>query len=245
MKLNKPTQSLLITALCIGAVATINAQSPNQTQPGQNQTGQTDQQPGTHQYTGQEPQSQQGSQYRQDNRLSQDQYRMSSTNQNRTYETTDRSTTSAMSTMGSSVVTKANKASSLIGMDVKNQNGENLGEIKDVVINLNQEKVAYAVMQTGMGIMGTGKLHAVPLRAFQTSADGDHLILNADKDKLARAEGFDKENWPSLNTPAWGAEPFWQDNTTLRGSELRSTEGTRDSQRNRRDSTGTPGTTTR
>ena len=27
------------------------------------------------------------------------------------------------------------------------------------------------------------------------------------------APGFDKNNWPAINNPSWGAEPFWQKTT--------------------------------
>jgi sporulation protein YlmC with PRC-barrel domain len=106
---------------------------------------------------------------------------------------------------------KINKASSLIGATVKNQQGVSLGKIHDVVIDLNSERVAYAVLDSGAGLLNPQKLHAVPLRAFQADADGKTLILNADRQKLVQSEGFDKNNWPGVTTTAWGAEPFWKD----------------------------------
>ncbi len=109
---------------------------------------------------------------------------------------------------------KINRTSELIGTKVKNAQGESLGKVKDVVIDYSSGKVAYVVMAT------SDKLHAVPLGAFQPSADGQHLTLNADKEKLVRAEGFDKDNWPSLASPTFGAEPFWKDNSDLKEQEL-------------------------
>ena len=38
------------------------------------------------------------------------------------------------------------------------------------------------------------------------------MILDADKDKVANAQGFDRNNWPSTTNPVWGAQPFWQSN---------------------------------
>ena len=116
---------------------------------------------------------------------------------------------------------KANKASSLIGSTVKNQQGEKLGKIEDIVIDFSSDRVAYVVLATDSGILQSEKLHAVPLRAFQCSADGTSVTLNTDKEKLTRSEGFDKNNWPSLNTATWGAEPFWKDTqgTDLQGRQ--------------------------
>jgi sporulation protein YlmC with PRC-barrel domain len=106
---------------------------------------------------------------------------------------------------------KINRASSLIGATVKNQQGLLLGKIHDIVIDLSSERVAYAVLDSGAGVLNPQKLHAVPLRAFQADADGKTLILNADRQKLVQSEGFDKNNWPGMTTAAWGAEPFWKD----------------------------------
>ena len=115
---------------------------------------------------------------------------------------------------------KANKASSLVGMDVKNPQGESLGKIEDIVINPRTERVAYCVLGQRETILSKQKLLAVPLRAFQPSADGDYLILNANKNNLAEAQGFSKDNWPSVDAQRpWGAQPFWQKNPTERQTE--------------------------
>jgi sporulation protein YlmC with PRC-barrel domain len=101
---------------------------------------------------------------------------------------------------------KINKASSLIGTTVKNQSGEDVGKIRDIVIDITGDRVAYCVLGVSPGVFNPEKLHAVPLRAFQPGADGTSLTLNIEKEKLARSEGFDKSNWPSMSNPAWGAE---------------------------------------
>jgi sporulation protein YlmC with PRC-barrel domain len=103
---------------------------------------------------------------------------------------------------------KSNKATGLIGMEVRNQNDEKLGSIKDLVVDLQSGKVAYAVLDGG-GLL-KDKLFAVPLSAFAPSADHKHLILNADKSKMEAAKGFDKDAWPSSSNPEWGADTFWE-----------------------------------
>jgi len=106
-----------------------------------------------------------------------------------------------------------NKASGLIGANVQNPQGEKLGEIKDLVIDLDKATVSYAVLATG-GVLGIGeKLLAVPLRAFTCSeaeAGKAHLVLHADKESIARAEGI-RDNWPRVQEPSFGAMPFWQE----------------------------------
>jgi len=142
-----------------------------------------------------------------------DKYPSTSSDQRTTDKRSNTSSTSTSATSGDQV-TKINKASQLVGMTVKNQQGEKLGKIDDVVIDLSGEKVAYCVLSVSQGAFSADKLHAVPLRAFQPSADGTHITLNADKEKLAQAPGFDKENWPSPSNPSWGAQPFWQEQGT-------------------------------
>ena len=110
-------------------------------------------------------------------------------------------------------LTKINKGSSLIGATVKNQQGENLGKVRDLVIDFDSDRVAYLVLGADSGAFSSEKMHAVPLRAFQPDATGTSLILNADKAKLEASAGFDKDNWPATATGVWGAEPFWKDDT--------------------------------
>lgn len=107
---------------------------------------------------------------------------------------------------------KYNRASGLIGMDVKNQNGEHLGHITDVVFDLQSDRVSYVVMTTSPKVtLGIDeKLLAVPLSAFTIGSDQKHLILNAEKSKVDAATGFTKNSWPDVTNPNWGTQQFWQ-----------------------------------
>jgi len=64
------------------------------------------------------------------------------------------------------------------------------------------------------------------LAALHTSADGTRLILNADKDKVAQAQGFDRDNWPSVTNPDWGAQPCWQPAPKATGQDKSMPSGT-------------------
>jgi len=115
--------------------------------------------------------------------------------------------------------TRFNKASKLIGMEVQNQDGQRLGDVKDIVINLDKGTVSYAVLSSG-GVLGVGeKLLAVPLNAFTRSADEKHLVLNATRENITQAESLGN-NWPSVQNPNFGAMPFWQQKSSMpRGTE--------------------------
>ena len=141
----------------------------------------------------------------------------------RAQDTKTPDTTSTYTNTQSMQTSKVDKGSILIGTTVNNQQGEELGKIRDLVIDFGSDRVAYVVLASKNGLFNAQKLHAVPLRAFQPDADGTSLILNADKDKFERSLGFDKDNWPAMSNAAWGAEPIWKDyqgtNTTHTGHD--------------------------
>jgi sporulation protein YlmC with PRC-barrel domain len=121
-------------------------------------------------------------------------------------------------------VSKVNKASSLVGMEVRNQQNEKLGEIKDLAIDLPSGKIAYAVLGVG-GFLGIGdKYVAVPPSAFSVSADQTTLVLNADKAKIQNAPSFAKNSWPEVNSPTWRTESdYWRPAGTAQGTLGQST----------------------
>ncbi|MGH8728069.1 MAG: PRC-barrel domain-containing protein [Burkholderiales bacterium] len=91
------------------------------------------------------------------------------------------------------------KASDLVDMKVKNAQGEQLGEINDVIVDVKNGQAHYAVMSFDAGGLGLGnKTFAYPLSAFSRDTD-DKLTLNIDREKLRNAEGFDNNNRPDWN----------------------------------------------
>jgi sporulation protein YlmC with PRC-barrel domain len=104
---------------------------------------------------------------------------------------------------------KINRCSQLIGSTVENPQGDKLGKIDEVVLDIQNRRVSYCVMSVEHKLFATPKYLAVPWAAFGPSADGSHLILNANKEQVAQAQGFDRNNLPSVTNSAWGAQPFW------------------------------------
>lgn len=94
-------------------------------------------------------------------------------------------------------------ADTLIGNDVYNQNDEDLGDIKEIMLDTNTGKVAYAVLSYG-GFLGMGeKLFAVPWEALKLDTENKRFVLNVDSEKLESAPGFDKDNWPNMADEKW------------------------------------------
>ena len=89
-------------------------------------------------------------------------------------------------------------ASSISGTQVRNLAGEDIGKVKDLMIDWDNGSVAYAVMKFG-GFLGMGeKLFAIPLESFRfDDSDGsERAILDINKEQLENAPGFDPDNWP-------------------------------------------------
>ncbi|WP_292465864.1 PRC-barrel domain-containing protein [Methanolobus sp.] len=93
-------------------------------------------------------------------------------------------------------------ASSLQGEKVVNRKGEELGEIKEVVLDLTSNSIAYVVISFG-GFMGVGnKLFGIPLSSLTMNIDENIYILDIDKERLKEAPGFDRDKWLNLSNEA-------------------------------------------
>jgi sporulation protein YlmC with PRC-barrel domain len=94
-------------------------------------------------------------------------------------------------------------ASTLTGDRVRNNAGEDLGTIDEIMIDTATGRVAYAVLSYG-GFLGMGdKLFAIPWRAFTLDQENEEFILDVSKQTLESAPGFDKDNWPDMTNPEW------------------------------------------
>ncbi|CAH1001905.1 hypothetical protein LEM8419_02819 [Neolewinella maritima] len=90
-------------------------------------------------------------------------------------------------------------SNSITGTNVTNQKGENLGEIKDLMIDTETGTVNYAVLSFG-GFLGLGdKYFAIPFEAFDVNTTTERFVLNVSQDRLENAPGFDKDNWPKTS----------------------------------------------
>jgi sporulation protein YlmC with PRC-barrel domain len=110
-------------------------------------------------------------------------------------------------------------AASLDGTRVMSSDGEPIGKITDIMLDLRSGRVAYAVLSTG-GFLGIGDtLHALPWGALTLDTDDKCFVLDAPADRIQNAPGFDKDHWPSMADTQWGAAvheyyqrtPYWGD----------------------------------
>jgi sporulation protein YlmC with PRC-barrel domain len=97
-------------------------------------------------------------------------------------------------------------AETLIGNDVYNHKNEDLGDIKEIMLDMRSGKVGYAVLSFG-GFLGMGeKLFAVPWNALTLDTKNKRFVLKVEKDRLKGAPGFDKSKWPNMADQSWAKE---------------------------------------
>jgi len=94
-------------------------------------------------------------------------------------------------------------ADTLIGDGVVNAANEDLGDIKEIMLDMQTGQVAYAVLSFG-GFLGMGdKLFAVPWQALHLDTVNKRFVLDIDKAQLQNAPGFDKRAWPDMADAQW------------------------------------------
>ena len=97
-------------------------------------------------------------------------------------------------------------STSLVGNDVCNDKGEKLGDIKDIMLDMADAKVGYAVLSFST-FLGMGeKLFAVPWNALTLDTEHKRFVLNVDKERLKAAPGFAKDRWPDMADQTWATE---------------------------------------
>jgi sporulation protein YlmC with PRC-barrel domain len=117
-----------------------------------------------------------------------------------------RSTTDRTSTLNADqdqdaarVEGRACRVTKLLGADVKNSSGEKMGEVKDLVIDKEDERIVLAIVGFD-GLLGTKeRLFAVPFMACKSAADQSHLVLDVTKDQLTKAPNFESKSWPQFD----------------------------------------------
>jgi hypothetical protein len=102
-------------------------------------------------------------------------------------------------------------ASTLTKDSVRNRKNEEVGSIKELMIDVPSGRIAYAVLSVG-GLFGMGdRLFAIPWEFLVLDEDRKRFILDVDKTRLENAPGFDKSNWPEMNDSTWGhtVRTYW------------------------------------
>jgi len=100
----------------------------------------------------------------------------------------------------------------LLGSDVKNPQGQDVGDLKHLMLDPHTGRVMYAVVAIG-GFLGMGeKTVVVPWNALEVARDGKSLVLNVSPQTLQQVPAYEKGKEP-VNVPAgetrgggWGVD---------------------------------------
>ncbi|HVL75819.1 MAG TPA: PRC-barrel domain-containing protein [Noviherbaspirillum sp.] len=118
------------------------------------------------------------------------------------------------------------RASELIGKDVTNPQGQDLGRIEDLIIDVANSQVRYAIVSHG-GVLGIGnQMAAFPPVMFRPGREEGEVMLNVSQQQLEQAPRFDAREWPDWNEESYRGQVdrfFWQDDEVIRkpsGSRL-------------------------
>lgn len=89
-------------------------------------------------------------------------------------------------------------SSSISGANVVDVEGDDLGRIEDLVVDVRDGRILYAVLSFG-GFLGLAdKLFAVPWEALRVDPERQGFLLGIPKQALQGAPGFDKDHWPDM-----------------------------------------------
>jgi sporulation protein YlmC with PRC-barrel domain len=116
-------------------------------------------------------------------------------------------------------------ASTLEGDKVMSSDGKDVGKIKEIMLDVQTARIAYAVMSVG-GFLGIGdKLLAIPWNALTLDTDHKCFRLSVPSETVKNAPGFDKDHWPAMADMTWatalhdyyGSAPYWDADTERQG----------------------------
>lgn len=114
-------------------------------------------------------------------------------------------------------------ANTLDGDKVYTTDGDDVGKIKEIMLDVRSGRIAYAVLASG-GVLGIGdKLLAIPWSALTLDTDRKCFLLSVSSESVRNAPGFDKSHWPMMADPHWAAplheyyhsKPYWLENDAL------------------------------
>jgi sporulation protein YlmC with PRC-barrel domain len=116
-------------------------------------------------------------------------------------------------------------ASTLLDYDLTNMNGESMGEIEDLLVNMSTGEIPYATIEYG-GFLDIGDRQvAVPLNALNWNAVGQ-LGLTIEEDQLANYPDLG-DGWPNTSDPTWDDNlfDFWNEQGVDPGINVEDTSG--------------------
>jgi sporulation protein YlmC with PRC-barrel domain len=110
------------------------------------------------------------------------------------------------------------RATTLLGLKVRNPQREELGDIEDVLIDVREGHIAYLILGTG-GVLGIGEtIRAVPWKAIRVEPV-ERVVLNIEPETLHNAPPLEEGAWGESPSRRWlaglyayfGAQTYWEE----------------------------------
>ncbi len=95
------------------------------------------------------------------------------------------------------------KASELMGMTVTNGQGEEVGKVENLEVDLPFGRVVAVILSSGSFMGMGGEYSAVPPSAFRLNEESNALVLDVSKDALANSPHFTSGQWPDFSQPSY------------------------------------------
>ena len=105
------------------------------------------------------------------------------------------------------------QADSIKGSAVVNADGQRIGDIQDIVLDVRQGSAEFAVVGVG-GFLGVGEKNvAVPWNRLRPAGQPQSFVLDASRQTLEQAPAIDLENVAEMQEPATRQRisSFWRD----------------------------------
>ncbi|QVN22718.1 PRC-barrel domain-containing protein [Burkholderia pyrrocinia] len=108
-------------------------------------------------------------------------------------------------------------ARTLAGDRVLTMDGDDIGKVTDIMLDVRSGRIAYAVVAS-RGVRGSGdKLLAVPWNVLMLDVERKCFVLPVATGHVRDAPGFDHDRWPAMADPDWaealhayyGSSPYW------------------------------------
>jgi sporulation protein YlmC with PRC-barrel domain len=121
------------------------------------------------------------------------------------------------------------KAGRLMGTSVKNLQGQELGKVENLMVDLSAGRIIAVIISTG-GFLDMGdELSAVPPTALRFNPQHDTLQLDASKEMLAGLPHFKAGQWPDFSQPGYAGgvyhacnvEPWFNPDATTVADDTR------------------------
>lgn len=100
-------------------------------------------------------------------------------------------------------LTESNK---LIGTKIQSPGGEKYGEVEELLLNENRDRLMYVIASIEPVTGAKGTLTPIPWPALKISEDRKTMVLDMEKSRLSAAPGFAEDNYVALTERSWCSE---------------------------------------